>query len=390
MFIFDVTKIISYNEYIEFISSIKTKFDAEKRVLFADYNIANNAKWNNADNYIMFRSKYRHLRQGVIINVLNKFRKFLPTQCLIYEFGSLAKFTDRIESDTDLTICYDEKKNDTFECVEELINYSIVCIFEHSIDQIHGKFQHYPVIHDYDNLTEKDNCYILKFDNGSIKYKCESGSLTENLINIKNVRDYESLIAGYTEKYTLNCNIDCLYSINILENTTKHDFFGDLASLENQNNIFSNYYFHFKEYFFENEIKVSFIKKALKNTIVSMYIMIAFLRKKIKWLAQYSMTMDDVFNSNELAEFFGINYIKSLKNSFIKMIFYWDKLELSLKKNKILLSTKCHRVFFKQKLDDMLYKDYKETDLMNKILVSINDMNAITLNGWKVIKKRYG
>ena len=158
-----------------------------------------------------------------------------------------------------------------------------------------------------------------------IEYKCGPETLTENIMGIKNVRDYRSLIDGYEEKYTLKCNIDCLYSILILENTTGYDFIGDLAELENQNNIFSNYTFDFNEYIFGSKIKISELKKAFKNTIVSMYIMISFLRKKVKWLNQYSMTMDDVFHSNELSAFLGKDYIKNLKESFIKMIYYWDR-----------------------------------------------------------------
>ena len=78
-------------------------------------------------------------------------------------------------------------------------------IFEQSIDQIHGKFQHYPITHEYDNLTAEDNSYILKFDNKSIEYKCAPDALIENLMGIKNVRDYRSLIEGYNEKYILKC-----------------------------------------------------------------------------------------------------------------------------------------------------------------------------------------
>lgn len=389
MFVFDVTKIISYNEYIDYISYEKAKFDLEKRILFDDYNITNNALWNNnAENYIEFRNKYRNLRQNVISDILNKFREFLPKRCLIYEFGSLTKFTDRIESDIDLTICYDEKKTDIFECAEELIDYSIVYLFENSIDHIHGKFQHYPMIHDYDYLTENDNLYVLKFDDGTIEYKCGPETLTENLMNIKNVRDYRSLIEGYREKYLLKCNIDCLYSIKIIENTTNHNFIGDLADLENQNDICSDYHFDFKEYVFKKEIEVSYIKNAFKNTIVSMYIMISFLRKKVKWLKQYSMTMDDVFNSVELMELFGIEYIEKMKSSLIKMIFYWDRIELLLKNNSVLLSTRCHKVFSKHTLNDMLYAEYNETDLLEKILYSINDMNTTILNGWRLINEK--
>ncbi len=389
MFIFDVTNLISYEGYIDFISSLKSKFDVERNLLFDEYNINNSALWNNdVDKYFEFRDKYRTLRQNVISEIVKKFRKFLPSDCLIYEFGSLTKLTDRIESDVDLTFCYDEKKSHIFESTEVLINYSISYIFEHSVDHIHGKFQHYPITHAYDNLTEKENLYVLKFGQEHIEYKCGPETLTENIMGIKNVRDYRSLIDGYEEKYTLKCNIDCLYSILILENTTGYDFIGDLAELENQNNIFSNYTFDFNEYIFGSKIKISELKKAFKNTIVSMYIMISFLRKKVKWLNQYSMTMDDVFHSNELSAFLGKDYIKNLKESFIKMIYYWDRIELLLKENDILLSTRSQAVFSRENLDDMLYEKYNQKHLIDNILSSINDLNTMIFRGWGIINEK--
>ena len=122
MFIFDVTNLISYEGYIDFISSLKSKFDVERNLLFDEYNINNSALWNNdVDKYFEFRDKYRTLRQNVISEIVKKFRKFLPSDCLIYEFGSLTKLTDRIESDVDLTFCYDEKKSHIFESTEVLM-----------------------------------------------------------------------------------------------------------------------------------------------------------------------------------------------------------------------------------------------------------------------------
>ena len=389
MFVFDVSSFISYKEYTDFIANLKSKFDEKRNSLFDIYNITNSAVWNNRpDEYTEFRDKYRKLRQDIINEIIKKFRKFLPNNCLIYEFGSLTKFTDRIESDIDLTFCYDEKKSYTFECAEELIYYSICHVFEHSIDHIHGKFQHYPITCEFDNLTEKDNLYILKFDQAFIEYKCGPEALIENIMGIKNVRDYQSLIDGYREKYTLQCNIDCLYSILIIENSTEHDFIGDLVKLENKNNIFSNYNFDYNEYLFEDAIEVSDIKKAFKNTIISMYIMISFLRKKVAWLNQYSMTIDDVFKSNELILFFGSEYIERLRNSFIQMIFYWDRMELLLNNHNISLSTRCHTVFSKKNLDDMLYEKYSETNLLDKILISINNLNTVIFHGWRIINEK--
>ena len=391
MFIFDVTKIIGYREYVTYISSVKARFDSKKSRLFDRYRITERALWDGeAENYLEFRKKYRKLRQDVVREVIGKFRSFLPKSCLIYEFGSLTKFTDRIESDIDLTICYDEEKTRLFECAEELIDYSIVYVFEHSIDHIHSKFQHYPNVHGYDHLTEKDNLYVLQFDEGSIEYQCGPETLVENVMNIKNVRDYHALLEGYREKYTLKCNIDCLYSIEILENSTEHDFLGDLADLEAQNDIFSDYCFVPAAYAFGNEIEVSYMKKAFKNTIVDLYIMIAYLRKKVKWLNAYSMTMEDVFHSKELAELFGGEYLKHLKERLVEMLFYWDKLELMLKKHSIPLSTRCHKIFTKQELNAMLFEEYHEPDVADQIVASVNELLSVVAIGWSLIHEKIG
>ena len=168
MYIFDCTPVIGYEDYNKFISSVKESFNNKKAKLFDDYNINDISSTSSQFDYFEFRTKYRALRQDVIRTVIKKFRHLLPKECLIYEFGSLTKFTDRIESDTDLTICYDSPKKELFECVEELINYSITYVFEQSIDHIHGKFQHYPMMHEFDSLTESDNLYILNFDKTSI------------------------------------------------------------------------------------------------------------------------------------------------------------------------------------------------------------------------------
>ena len=112
MFIFDCTKIIGYEEYKSYLTSIKNDFDARKANLFEIHQIWEGGADCFPENYIDFRNQYRDLRQEVINSVLRRFRHFLPKKCLIYEFGSLTKHTDRIESDTDLTICYTDQAND--------------------------------------------------------------------------------------------------------------------------------------------------------------------------------------------------------------------------------------------------------------------------------------
>ena len=82
MFVFDVTNIINYKEYMGFITSVKSSFDIERKILFDIYNITNSASWNNDSNkYIEFRDKYRILRQDVIREIIKRFRNFLPENC---------------------------------------------------------------------------------------------------------------------------------------------------------------------------------------------------------------------------------------------------------------------------------------------------------------------
>ena len=119
-----------------------------------------------------------------------------------------------------------------------------------------------------------------------------------------------------------------------------------------------------------------------------MYIMISKKKKKINWLNHYSMNMDDVFNSRELRNCLGDEYMILLKKSFIKMIFYWDKIELLLKSKGIFLNARCHNFFSKKKLNFMFYEQYKETDLLDKMLISVNNLNAVIFDGWRLINER--
>ena len=68
------------------------------------------------------------------------------------------------------------------------------------------------------------------------------------------------------------------------------------------------------------------------------------------------------------------------------MFFYCDKIELLLKKNNILLSTRCHKFFSKQQLNDMLFNEYHLENMMEDILLAINTLNMVVTEGWTLIK----
>ena len=66
MFIFDCTRIISYEEYKSYLTSVKSNFDVRKAALFEQYQIWDGFTESFPENYIAFRNQYRDLRQEVM------------------------------------------------------------------------------------------------------------------------------------------------------------------------------------------------------------------------------------------------------------------------------------------------------------------------------------
>ena len=385
MFIFDASNIISYNEFNSFINSRQKFFKNEKNNLFEHYSILKPIPFDkNIDTYQKFRNEYRALVQSILKDVVFYYRKYLPEELLIFEFGSFIKTTERIFSDIDITFCYDERKTEKYECVEEIIYYTLAEIFGFSIDHVHGKFQHYPEIQKFNSLTEKDNHYRLIFDEiNFVDYKCGPETLIENLTNIKNIRNYESMLTGFEEKYKKKINIDCLYSIEILENTTTHDFFFDLSKLEEKYNICEGYQFKLTDSVLNEYFSVSDIKKILKHDgIVEFYIFIAMLRKIEPLSTSYSMNIDMLWNNKSMMDLFGIEYLTRLKETFISLLFYWNRIELSLHSRGLALSTRCYKKFSFDEINQILNSDWGITTNIDTIIESKNKLTQMIQEGF--------
>ena len=384
MIIFDARNIISYHEFNSFINNKRKFFSDQKDKLFKQYGILKPVPFDgDIDSYQKFRSEYRSLVQCILKEVISYYRNYLPKELLIVEFGSFVKNTERIFSDIDLTICYDEHKTEKYECVEEIIDYTLAKIFGFTIDHVHGKFQHYPEIPKFNSLTEKDNHYRLIFDEENlIDYKCGPETLIENLTNIKNVRNYESMITGYEEKYKKKIDIDCLYSIEILENTTKHDFLFDLSKLEEKYDICEGYQFKLDDSKLDENFSISDVKRILKQDgIVEFYRFIAKLRKIAHLSDSYSMNMDMLWNNESLIYLFGMEYLARLKKSFISFIFYWNRIELSLHSRGIALSTRCYKKFLFDEMNQILNSDWEKTTNIETIISSKNKLTQMIQEG---------
>lgn len=390
MFTFNASKITKKKDFDFFVEKERDFLKQRKEELFEKYSILKKDAWNgDIEKYEKFRSEYSGVVHSILTDVIANYRRFLPKKCLIAEFGSFAKRTERIFSDFDFTICYDELKAEQYEVAEELIDYSLASIFECSIDHIHGKFQHYPDMPEVYAYSEVDNHYRLIFEDGIIDYKCGPETLNENLIHIKNVRDYHSMITGYEEKYINKCNIDCLYSIKILENTTEHDFLGDLTVLEQKYDICDGYVFDLTPYELKEQFQISEIKHVLKTRgVVEFYIFIAALRKKVGFCSIYSMNIADLWTNQVILSFFGRGYISQLQKTFVEFIFFFNRIELSLNKRGIPLSTRCYNSFTLTSVNELLAEDWGSSTDIDIVIDARNKLASIVKEGLCLLQER--
>ena len=114
MIFFDARKITSYEDFESFLKKETDMFNSIKKSLFEKYYIymlKAELTENSIEEYQAFRNEYRELVQLIIKDVIAHYRQHLPKNCLITEFGSFVKRTERILSDIDITFCYDDKKN---------------------------------------------------------------------------------------------------------------------------------------------------------------------------------------------------------------------------------------------------------------------------------------
>jgi len=376
MIIFDARNIISYHEFNSFISNKQKKFSTEKNNLFEHYGILKPVPFDgNIDRYQKFRSEYRSLVQNILKEVISYYREYLPEELLIVQFGSFIKNTERIFSDLDFTISYDVPKTKEYECAEELINYSLAKVLGLAVDQVHGIFQDCFKISSFDTYTRNDNHFQLIFNEYEVDYKCRKGTFIERLTSILNVRDYNSMMTGYyEEKYKKRCYIDCLYSIEILENTTSHDFYAHLAFLEKEYGIFDEESSQVKELSCDS-FTVADIKYALRDEgLGKLYGFAVKLRSIVQICDSYSMNIDMLWNNERLIKLLGINYWHKLRIAYVTFIFYLNRLDVTLHSNGVDFSSHCHTTINAEHINHLLAKDWDSGTNIKTILTARDEM----------------
>ncbi|WP_406041261.1 hypothetical protein [Succinimonas sp.] len=102
------------------------------------------------------------------------------------------------------------------------------------------------------------------------------------------------------------------------------------------------------------------------------------------------MTAEEFFENPVIRDFLGENCLKELKSRFIVMTFYWDKIELCLKKRGIPLSARHQKDFTAAELNALLFQDYRKTEMLSEIVRAVNGLNDAVTACWEIINRKTG
>lgn len=103
-----------HQQQIRLVETQKRSFERKREGLFNKYLILEKSRWDgDLKKYDSFRDEYLVIINGILTDSIYKYREVSSEKCLIAEFGKpLAKRTERVLSDLDFTICYDDPKTE--------------------------------------------------------------------------------------------------------------------------------------------------------------------------------------------------------------------------------------------------------------------------------------
>ncbi len=359
MTVFDVRDIISFDFFYSFILNESIRFNTHKHGLFRKYDVLKSAEWDeDIDKYQNFRLEYRTLVSSVVQRTIKQYRSFLPEKCFIFEFGDFITHTERILSNVDFMICYDEPQTVEYECIQELICYSVTNILRRT-NMHEGKL--------------KADCFSrqcrLLFDGFKIDYQKE---------NKKNVCDYEVMLNILESEYRNGTNK--LFSFNILENTTEHDFFADIARIETRN--YDRAKFNFEKLPHGDSFSISELKRAFENDCIDgLCVFTANVNEFLSIRKSYSVNVEMLWTDLSVFSLFGADFFNDLKRSFVSFIFYWNRMQMSFCSRGILFDSSSHIRFSIDEIDCILSVDWGKSTNMQRILSEKKQLMMLIVEG---------
>ena len=359
MTVFDVREIISFDFFYSFILNESIRFNTHKHGLFRKYDVLKPEAWDeDIEKYQEFRFEYRALVSSVVQRTIKQYRSFLPEKCFIAEYGCFVTHTERILSDVEFKICYDEPQAVEYECIQELICYSVTNILR-STNMHKGNLN-------ADCFSRQ--CRLL-FDGFKIDYQKE---------NKKNVCDYEAMLNILESGYKNTTNK--LSSFNILENTAEHDFFADLARIETRN--YDRARFNFEKLPLSDNFSISELRRVFENDCIDgLCRFAASVNELLSVKKSYSINVEMLWSDSTILGLFGADFLNDLKRLFVLFIFYWNRMELSFHSRGILFDSSVRIRFTIDEIDEILFGDWGQSTNMQRIISVKKRLTELIIEG---------
>ncbi len=372
MQLFDARNIISYSEFDNFIANMQKQLETQKKEVIYKYNVDCQNTWDkDIDKYQKFRCEYRDIVVNMFKKVIGFYKMYLPNEYIILLEGSYGRDSDRIFSDIDYTLIYDVEKTIYLACVEELINLSLAKIFKISRDRVHSIFTYLPSSVSKRTYTEEDNAFRMVFKELTLDYKCRENTMPDVISNMFSVRDYHSFIEYLENEMKVNPDTEWLYSFKIIENTSTHDLLNDINKMEQKYDKMSFAPIQIKNHLSTDVFTVAQLKKVIKYDLLDQYYLFVSRVRKIYQhiFGEHAfLNVERFLSSEKYAKIIGEQLHKNIKNQYVEYLFYLNRLEISLCKNNIELSSHSYKEITKEWIEEIYHTDWNDTNVIDKLI----------------------
>ena len=100
------------------------------------------------------------------------------------------------------------------------------------------------------------------------------------------------------------------------------------------------------------------------------------------------MNIEMIWENKLLEQFLGKEYICALHSAFITFIFFWNRIEVTLKKVGIPLSTRCYKLFSISEINQLLESDWGNNTKIENIIESKNELINLVEKGMNLLCKK--
>lgn len=100
------------------------------------------------------------------------------------------------------------------------------------------------------------------------------------------------------------------------------------------------------------------------------------------------MNISSLWSNPMILSFFGKEYVYLLQQAFIEFMFFFNRIEITLNKRNIPLSTRCYDLFTHKSINKLLAEDWGRETSINTVIDARNKLTSVIQDGLLILKER--